>query len=58
VRGLLLAVLREATGPVTRARLDAVWADAAQRDRALAGLLEDGLASEAHGTYRLPSRPI
>ncbi len=43
VRGLLLAVLREATGPVSRERLDRVWADPAQRERALAGLLADGL---------------
>jgi len=44
VRGLLLAVLREAPGPVPTEALDAVWADDAQRGRALAGLLEDGLA--------------
>ncbi|MEV4755724.1 A/G-specific adenine glycosylase [Micromonospora sp. NPDC049559] len=43
VRGLLLAVLREASGPVPRERLDLVWSDAAQRARALAGLVEDGL---------------
>ncbi|WP_091552491.1 A/G-specific adenine glycosylase [Micromonospora pattaloongensis] len=43
VRGLLLAVLREATGPVPHERLDLVWADAAQRSRALAGLVADGL---------------
>ncbi|AVT36322.1 A/G-specific adenine glycosylase [Plantactinospora sp. BB1] len=43
VRGRLLAVLREATGPVPRARLDLVWSDDLQRSRALAGLIEDGL---------------
>jgi A/G-specific adenine glycosylase len=43
VRGRLLAVLREATGPVPRERLDLVWADDVQRARALAGLVEDGL---------------
>jgi A/G-specific adenine glycosylase len=43
VRGELLAVLREATGPVPRTRLDLVWTDAAQRERALASLLDDGL---------------
>jgi A/G-specific adenine glycosylase len=42
-RGALLAVLREETGPVPRDRLDLVWTDAAQRGRALAGLLSDGL---------------
>ena len=31
VRGLLLAVLREATGPVPRQRLDQVWTDDVQR---------------------------
>jgi A/G-specific adenine glycosylase len=55
VRGLLLAVLREAEGPVPAAALTAVWADAEQRDRALAGLLDDGLAERGEGGhYRLP----
>jgi A/G-specific adenine glycosylase len=43
VRGLLLAVLREATGPVPHQRLDQVWTDDVQRARALAGLVTDGL---------------
>jgi A/G-specific adenine glycosylase len=43
VRGLLLEVLRHATGPVPRQRLDLVWTDEVQRARALAGLVEDGL---------------
>ncbi|HET6483345.1 MAG TPA: A/G-specific adenine glycosylase [Actinoplanes sp.] len=43
VRGLLLEVLRHATGPVPRERLDLVWNDDVQRARALAGLVEDGL---------------
>jgi len=43
VRGLLLEVLRHATGPVPRQRLDVVWVDEVQRARALAGLVEDGL---------------
>mgnify|MGYP000120468428 FL=1 len=43
VRGLLLAVLREATGPVPQQRLDVVWGDDLQRRRALASLIEDGL---------------
>jgi A/G-specific adenine glycosylase len=49
VRGLLMAVLREATTPVPRTRLDLVWTDAEQRDRALAGLLADGLVEPAPG---------
>lgn len=43
VRGRLLDVLRSATGPVERGALDAAWDDAAQRDRCLFSLLEDGL---------------
>lgn len=43
VRGLLLAVLRDATGPVPQQRLDVVWPDDLQRRRALASLIEDGL---------------
>jgi A/G-specific adenine glycosylase len=53
VRGLLLAVLREATGPVPRDRLDLVWDDAAQRARALAGLVEDGLVELVGDSCRL-----
>jgi A/G-specific adenine glycosylase len=53
VRGLLLAVLREATGAVPRQRLDVVWNDAAQRTRALAGLVEDGLVELAGNDVRL-----
>jgi A/G-specific adenine glycosylase len=57
VRGLLLAVLRDSPGPVPAARLDAVWPDASQRHRALAGLLADGLACPAGpDAYALPSR--
>jgi A/G-specific adenine glycosylase len=55
VRGLLLAVARESPGPVTGRALDAVWPDAAQRQRALAGLLNDGLlVRAAGGRYALP----
>ncbi|MEU4691716.1 A/G-specific adenine glycosylase [Actinoplanes sp. NPDC023714] len=43
VRGLILEVLRHATGPVPRRRLDLVWSDEVQRARALSGLVEDGL---------------
>jgi A/G-specific adenine glycosylase len=48
VRGLLLEVLRQATGPVPRQRLDVVWSDDVQRARALAGLVDDGLV-QPHG---------
>lgn len=43
VRGLIMAELRASHVPVTRAEIDSVWADAVQRERALAGLLVDGL---------------
>ncbi|MFI7423332.1 A/G-specific adenine glycosylase [Nonomuraea sp. NPDC049684] len=54
-RGRLLAVLRAAHGPVPKAALDVVWDDAIQRERALDGLVADGLAEVLDdGTYRLP----
>ena len=49
VRGLLLEVLRHATGPVPRQRLDVVWTDEVQRTRALAGLVDDGLVEPLGG---------
>jgi A/G-specific adenine glycosylase len=55
VRGLLLDVLRDTDGPVERARLDAVWADAPQRDRCLDSLLVDGLMEQTPaGLFALP----
>jgi A/G-specific adenine glycosylase len=55
VRGLLLDVLRGAAGPVSRAALDAVWAEPVQRDRALGTLLADGLAEALpDGRFALP----
>jgi A/G-specific adenine glycosylase len=42
-RGRVLAVLRAADDPVRRADFDAVWAVRAQLDRALDGLVADGL---------------
>jgi len=56
VRGRLLDVLRAADNPVERAALDAVWADAAQRDRCLFSLLEDGLTEQLpDGRFALPA---
>ncbi|MEU4470797.1 A/G-specific adenine glycosylase [Micromonospora sp. NPDC023888] len=62
VRGLLLGVLRETTGPVPHERLDQVWTDDVQRARALAGLVQDGLVEAAGAdSFRLtgdgPSLP-
>ena len=55
VRGKLLQVLREAAGPVKRATLDLVWSDASQRERCLAGLIEDGLVEPLDDDhYALP----
>lgn len=56
VRGLLLAAMRDSTGPVPAARLDGLWADAEQRTRALEGLVADGLAEVTARGYRLPGR--
>ena len=54
-RGALLAVLREAGGPVRQADLDLAWPDAAQRARALDGLVADGLVAPAtRGRWSLP----
>lgn len=44
VRGLIMAELRATHHPVTAAEIEGLWADAVQRDRALAGLVADGLA--------------
>ncbi|MEV6487514.1 A/G-specific adenine glycosylase [Actinoplanes sp. NPDC051633] len=54
VRGLLMEVLRHATGPVPRQRLDLVWSDEVQRARALAGLVEDGLVVPDGELFALP----
>ncbi len=56
VRGRLLAVLRDAEQAVGQDLLDQVWDDPVQRDRALAGLIDDGLVVRvAPGVYALPS---
>ena len=56
VRGKILAVLRDAPGPVPAHVVAAVWPDAAQRDRCLESLLTDGLAVRAgDGRYGLPN---
>lgn len=55
VRGRLLAVLRDAVGPVPQTALDAVWDEPVQRARALDGLVADGLVEPLeNGVYRLP----
>jgi A/G-specific adenine glycosylase len=55
VRGLIMAELRATHHPVTTAEIASLWTDATQRDRALAGLLADGLAVQlSPDHYTLP----
>jgi A/G-specific adenine glycosylase len=55
VRGLILRELRAGELPVPADAVDALWPDAVQRGRALAGLLRDGLVvGDAEGGYTLP----
>jgi A/G-specific adenine glycosylase len=56
VRGLLMDVLRGSDEPVVRGALDLVWPDAAQRERALAALVADGLVDPLpDGRFTLPA---
>ena len=59
-RGRVLAVLRATDDPVRRADFDAVWAGQAQLDRALDGLVADGLVDPLpDGRFALPgSAPL
>lgn len=54
VRGLIMAELRAAHVPVTALEIESLWPDAVQRDRALAGLVADGLAVNTETGYLLP----
>jgi len=55
-RGVVLAALRSDTRPVRRAQLRAAWTDAVQLDRAIAGLVADGLIEPVPGGgFRLPT---
>jgi len=53
VRGLVLAELRASDIPVYRSELS--WPDTAQLDRAIAGLILDGLIVDTGEAYELPS---
>jgi A/G-specific adenine glycosylase len=54
-RGRLLAVLRQAGAPVSRADFDAAWPGREQLERALDGLVADGLADPLpDGRFALP----
>jgi A/G-specific adenine glycosylase len=54
VRGLIMRELRGSDIPVSTAELESTWADAAQRERALAGLIADGLVAAVDGGFTLP----
>ncbi|HEV7950600.1 MAG TPA: A/G-specific adenine glycosylase [Glaciihabitans sp.] len=55
VRGKILAELRASDIPVTRDEIALVWADVAQRERSLAGLIRDGLVRETDQlSFELP----
>lgn len=55
VRGIIMRALRGADTPVSHDEVATLWADAVQRERALAGLLADGLAvGNPDDGYRLP----
>jgi A/G-specific adenine glycosylase len=54
-RGRLLAALRDADSPLHKSALDTVWSEPGQRERALTGLLADGLVvSDEQSAFRLP----
>lgn len=55
VRGRVMAALRDAPGPVPRGVVAEVWHDAAQLDRCVASLVEDGLVEQVDDLYRLPA---
>jgi A/G-specific adenine glycosylase len=56
VRGLIMAVLRDSDGPVSRRTIDVVWPRAVQRNRALDGLVADGLVEPlADDHFALPT---
>ncbi|TDD63059.1 A/G-specific adenine glycosylase [Kribbella antibiotica] len=56
VRGRLLAVLRSEQDAVPKKALDACWPDQVQRERALDGLVADGLVEPLpRNRYRLPA---
>jgi A/G-specific adenine glycosylase len=55
-RGAVLAVLRAQPGPAHLRQLRAAWADVVQLDRALDGLVADGLVEPLAGNrFRLPT---
>jgi A/G-specific adenine glycosylase len=57
VRGRIMAVLRESRGPVSRSAIESAWEGDIQRERALDGLVADGLVELiGDDRYGLPGR--
>jgi A/G-specific adenine glycosylase len=55
-RGAVLAILRSQSGPARLGQLRSAWPDAVQLDRALAGLVADGLVERLpRGRFQLPT---
>ncbi|WP_233163495.1 A/G-specific adenine glycosylase [Glycomyces salinus] len=55
-RGEVMRLLREADGPVERARVDAVWPDPAMLEDAIGQLITEGLiGTDEAGRFELPS---
>jgi len=55
-RGAVLQALRDSLGPLSSRAVASVWADQEQRERALEGLVSDGLVVRLpRGRYALPS---
>ncbi len=55
-RGRILQLLRDAHGPIAKAAIDLVWEADIQRERALDGLVADGLVEPVgHDEFALPS---
>ena len=56
VRGRIMAVLRQARGPVDRAAVEGAWSEPIQRERALDSLVADGLVElVGQDRFGLPS---
>ena len=53
-RGRLMALAREAAGPVGAKALERAWPEAGQRGRCVASLIADGLLVRAGADYALP----
>jgi len=54
VRGLILALVRHSSGPVSESAVVQLWSDQVQLARALSGLLADGLLVEIEAVARIP----